>query len=361
MASSEIKLIPNPNHTPEAAILANSKSPTVWTGERRSGKKAGPRPGKGRIAKEAQYRTGGQRLFQRHSGSGRPLNEPPKKSGAGGHNWGWYGIEIGVELASKNQLRNIDRVANPVAPAQSDEAWEEAWEEAAIGTENQEEAPVSWEWHIAGGARRSTGYWTGLESVRTLFGDEAPADNQESELCHADFLSFASAVVRDYLYTHGSQEVESERKLALKLGGPPKYFENIAWGDKEAEQAFFTGVPVIPWGDEEDTMENSAERKIPKGNTAPVHRRMRDRGRMPQEGSLGLEAERLMGRHGGGGSKEPASKLASKNIITSLKLSSGVDRQGRRGSAVENERDIDKMVSEGGRAGFNTADSTATA
>lgn len=130
---------------------------------------------------------------------------------------------------------------------------------------------MSWEWHIAGGRNtRTPGYWIGLDCIRTLFGEPgvfsspsiaflsflsffndglfplfffrstlsdscvtAPEDSQEAELPHADFLSFVSGVVRDYIFGDRTTERhEGERKLALKLGGPPKNYRNIIWGDK---------------------------------------------------------------------------------------------------------------------------------
>lgn len=41
-----------------------------------------------RAEKELNFATGPQRYYDRHSGSGRPLNENPKKQGGGAHNWG---------------------------------------------------------------------------------------------------------------------------------------------------------------------------------------------------------------------------------------------------------------------------------
>jgi hypothetical protein len=277
----------------------------LWTGQKINfgGKMLARPPAKSRIVKEALYNTGAKRVFDRHTGSGRPLKEAPKKSGAGGHNWGWPGIEIGVELASKEELRQLDRQFNPTAPDADEEPhqWKETeadeeWEGEHGAEFDDMEGLTGWEYSIAGEERAQTwpGYWQGLEGVRTLYGDQLGADEftTNADLPHATWQFGANFMAEQHGIEGEELEKEDrEKRVALKVGGPPQWAEKVAWGHKESERAAFEGVPVIPWGEEPERT-NPLTRGIADEGRAPASRGAG--GELPDEGPLGLEAERLM-------------------------------------------------------------------
>jgi len=294
----------------------------VWTGQKINfgGKMLARPPAKSRIVKEALYNTGAKRVFDRHTGSGRPLKEPPKKSGAGGHNWGWPGIEIGVELASKEELRQLDRQFNPTAPDADEEPqqWREAdadeeWEGEYGAEFDDMQGLTGWEYSIAGEERAQAwpGYWQGLEAVRTLFGDTLTSDEftKDDELPHGTWQFGANFMAEHGTWSEEAEKSEREKRVALKVGGPPQWAEKVAWGHKESERAAFEGVPVIPWGEEPERT-NPLTRGIGDEARTPASRGAG--GKLPDEGPLGLEAERLMSS----GRREAPASFINRDIET---------------------------------------------
>jgi len=239
-------------------------------------------PSESRVAKEALYRTGAERIYARKSGTGRPLNERPKKSGAGGHNWGWAGIEVGVELATKEELREIEREFTPTAPDAEEEPREEGEEEWAEGDLESGgywsgEGLSGWESVISGNTWWP-GYSKGVESIRTLWGDE-PAGEE-----FADEEMESSGQAQEHW-----EESDENRSVALSVGGAPKWSEAVAWGDREASKAL-EGAPVIPWGEHAPRPAAWGKKIDISGGRAPAMR-SGPGSSLPEEGPLGLEAE----------------------------------------------------------------------
>jgi len=179
------KLQPNTNRNQ----LLTGGSQSLWVTAGRRFKK---HSSDSRAGKDAIYRTGAERIYARKSGTGRPLNERPKKSGAGGHNWGWPGMEVGVELATKEELNAIEREFNPTVPTPEEEFSNES-EEWGSGDDDVTESPFA-------------------EQLADKDGDQ-------------------------------------NRRVAFSIGGAPSYANSVAWGDKESSRAL-AGTPVITWGKE---------------------------------------------------------------------------------------------------------------
>lgn len=103
---------------------------------------------------------------------------------------------------------------------------------------------------------------------------------------------------------------------------------------QESEEAFYLGVPVIPWGEEERFSEQVDTTTAPLSGTKG--------GKLTEEDP---ERKRMM---------EAKKEEVLKRFINrgyAIASDFGAPRQGRRSSAVENELAIKKMESEGGRAG----------
>lgn len=330
----------------------------VWTGQKINfgGKFLPQRPQKSRIAKEALYNTGPKRFFDRHAGTGRPLNEAPKKNGGGGHNWGSLGTEIDVELASKEELREFDRQFNPTAPGPGEEPVQETFEgdEEWAGDEgefygSEFEGFGGWEWMIAGEERAAVwpGYWEGLEGVRVLWGDELKAEDFTSseELPHASWhAEFSGGDVIDS--TQRLAGADEERRVALQVGGMPKWVAvgrgTVPWGDKEAERAAFEGAPPALWGREPERR-NPETRGISDTGVAPASRAQITG--LPEEGPLGLEAD-LMSR---GKKEEAPATFINKDIREEVRLDGRITStigEGKSGQAareaLQKMKDADK-------------------
>lgn len=346
MATTTAKLLPNPNRgqpppvAPLETLLAQKKGSkehsVLWNGQRvLPGGRLNPKPpSESRVAKEALYRTGAERIYARKPGTGRPLNEPPKKSGAGGHNWGWAGIEVGVELATKEELREIEREFNPTAPDPDEEPrereeGEEEWAEGDLesGGYWSGEGLSGWETMIAGNTWWP-GYSRGIESVRTLFGDEPAGDefNADEEM---EQESFGQA-------QEHWEESDENRRVALSVGGPPQWSEGVAWGDREASKAL-EGVPVIPWGEEVPHPAALGKKMDVSGGRAPAMR-SGPGSNLPEEGPLGLEAEFMTSTKD---STTPAN-FDNKDIIIELKREPGLSIGGGMGGQI-NAREKIKM------------------
>lgn len=360
MATEAKRLTPNPNRTLEKPVPRledlqqkasnKEKSNKIWGQRINLGGKMMVRPrgsspsnmrrqvktpSESRIKKEALYHTGSRRIFDRNSGTGRPLNEMPKKSGAGGHNWGWPGIEVGVELASKEEMREIEREFNPTAPTADEEPqWrgEEEWAEGQdeyFGGEDEDlmEEWSGWEASIAGEERanRWPGYWEGLEGIRSLFGEELRDDEFriDEPLLHSTWHPPTAFEATTGWRQETREESEEQRRVALSVGGPPKYAEVVAWGNKAAERATFEGVPVIPWG-EEPERRNPETRGISNEGRIPASRaQLEERGKLPDNGPLGLEAERLSRRR----LYESPASFINEDIKTEMWIDPGIAKR----------------------------------
>jgi hypothetical protein len=375
-----MKLEPNPNRAASLPPLekfhdtsSKDNSHKLWTGQRVNfgGRMMQRPPPQNRIVKEALYNTGATRIFDRHAGNGRPLNERPKKSGAGGHNWGWAGMEIGVELASKEELRDIEREYNPTAPAAGEEPLPEetfegneewAGDGEIFGGEGEGgwlDGFSGWEGMIAGEERASRwpGYWEGLEGVRTLFGDELKSDEftTNEPLPHAtwEFDRYFEPEDLSKEKKDTTEESESTRRVALSVGGPPKYAQVVAWGNKEAERAAFEGVPVIPWGEEKREEFTTATRDIPRASRLPASRAQHKESSLPDEGPLGLEAE-LMSR---GKKDETPANVLNKDIKTEVKIDAHIaSKMGGHKTARELAK---TKATEGDKKKFDIAESVS--